>query len=355
MWAWGAAFAWELRGPDAAPTGRDVDPAAVFAPGPLPGGTFRGSEALGRVAGATAHELLEQLARGSALADPGMPGALGWDLDDTLATLHLLARVAREDAGAERPRLEDPAWLAAHFDALAWTPDAEGARARKIAVDERIRLTSYAVFEADGAGARTERFDTALWALPDDEADGVPGFRTRFTRMDVYAGAYLPGGAAAGHAAPLVWMARADANEALMQGSVVVRMPGGERRTFNVHRNNGLPWDPRQKDPNRQARFWYFREVSGLLGVEQIPLEPLVSVAGDVQDLGLGRLVALSWDDHLQLAVLADTGGAFEPNLFQLDWLAGTFPDRAAYGVWAAGMPTRVRAALLVRREGVAP
>jgi membrane-bound lytic murein transglycosylase len=228
-----------------------------------------------------------------------------------------------------------------------------------VTVDARIRLTSYAVFEADGGPARTATLDTALWALPDDEGDGVPGYRTRFTRMDVYAGAFAAGGAAEGHAAPLVWLSRADANQALLQGSVVVRGPDGSRRTFNVHENNGIAWDPAIKDPNRQARFWYFREVEGLLGVEQIPLRPLVTVAGDVYDLGLGKLVALSWEEagapRMQLAILADTGGAFEPNLFQLDWLAGTFPTMAAYQAWAASAPGRVRASVLLRKEGAAP
>jgi hypothetical protein len=357
-WA-SVASAWELRGPDAALTGRELPASAVFAPAPVPPGTWSGHEDLGAVARETGRELLEQYARGTPLGGEGMLAELGVGLDDVLDTLWLVADVAEADRGSPHPRLEDPAWLAAHFDAWAWTPDREGAAARKIAVDERIRLTSYAVFEADGGPARTEVLDTALWALPDDEADGVPGFRTRFTRMDVYAGAYGPGGVAEGHAAPLVWLSRADANQALMQGSVVVRMPDGGRRTFNVHENNGLAWDPAVKDPNRQSRFWYFREVEGVLGVEQIPLRPLVTVAGDVYDHGLGKLVALSWTeggaDRLQLAVLADTGGAFEPNLFQLDWLAGTFPSLEAYRAWAASAPARVRAHVLLRKDGVAP
>jgi hypothetical protein len=353
------AEAWELRGPDAAPTGRSLPASALFAPGPVPPGSSGGAADLGAVARATAEELLEQYARGAPLGEVGMLAELGVDLDDVLDTLLLVASVAEADRGAAAPRLADPAWLAAHFDAFAWTPDAEAASARKVAVDERIRLTSYAVFEADAATDAGGAFDTALWALPDDEGDGVPGFRTRFTRMDVYAGVYGPGGAAEGHARPLVWLSRADANQALMQGSVVARMPDGSRRTFNVHENNGIPWDPAVRDPNRQARFWYFREVEGLLGVEQIPLRPLVTVAGDVYDHGLGKLFALSWSEggapRLQLAVLADTGGAFEPNLFQLDWLAGTFPSMAAYRAWAADAPARVRAHVLIRKEGVAP
>lgn len=354
---WTDARAWELRGPAAVGTGREVAASAVFAPGPVPLAAWSGSDDLGAVAAETARELREQQALGSPLGGAGMFAELGVSVDDVLATLDLVARVAAEDRGRPVRRLEDPAWLAGHFDAWAWTPDRAAATLRQITVDDRIRLTSYAVFEADGRTAPGEGFDTALWALPDDEGDGVPGFRTRFTRMDVYAGVYARGGVAEGHSTPLVWLSRAAANDALMQGSVVVRLPDGARRTFNVHENNGIPYDPAIKDGDRQARYWYFREVQGVLGVEQIPLRPRVAVAGDVFDVGLGKLVALSWTEpagpRLQLAILADTGGAFEPNLFQLDWLAGTFPSRPAYQQWAATAPSRVRAHVLVRRPGV--
>jgi membrane-bound lytic murein transglycosylase len=126
---------------------------------------------------------------------------------------------------------------------------------------------------------------------------------------------------------------------------------------YNVWRNNAIPYDPAVKDGNLQARYWYFRPVVGILGVEQIPLRPDAAVAGDVWNVGLGKLVALSWDGpygpEVHLVVLADTGGAFQPNLFQLDWLAGAFPSAEAFADWEKTMPNRVRAAVLIRkREG---
>ena len=68
----------------------------------------------------------------------------------------------------------------------------------------------------------------------------------------------------------------------------------------------------------------------------------------------MGQLLGLTWTDrageHLRLVVLADTGGAFEPNLFQLDWLGGTFPSQQAWRQWAKTVPGRVHAQILVRR-----
>lgn len=359
MLAWVAlgAYAYDLLGPDAVPTGRAIDAARLFAEAELDRGrVVSDPQAVGAVAREAARELLEQYAEGTPLATTGALAELGIGLRDVLDTLRLVARVAEEDRGAPTQRLNDPAWLAEHLRAVDWRPDLEGAaeRGQRLPPD-RIRLTNYVVYTSPACPARTEACDTALYALPDDEAGGgPPGLRTRYSRMDVYAGVYEAGGEAAGRARALVWMDRRHANEALLQGSVIAVMPDGARRVFNVHENNGIPYDPVQKDMNRQARFWYFREVDGVLGVARIPLVPGAAVAGDVHDLGLGQLLALSWEEggeqRLRLVVLADTGGAFEPNLFQLDWLGGVFPSREAWQRWSATVPGRVRAQILVRR-----
>ena len=83
----------------------------------------------------------------------------------------------------------------------------------------------------------------------------------------------------------------------------------------------------------------------------KIPLVPLVSVAGDVYNLGLGKLIALEGPDGTRLAVLSDTGGAFQPNLYQLDLLAGTFDDHAHFLRETSDIPTHVTAGLLVVRS----
>jgi len=146
-----------------------------------------------------------------------------------------------------------------------------------------------------------------------------------------------------------------------MQGTIEVDV-GGVRRLFNVHRHNGIAYRAGVKDPDDQDRFWYFRAVSGLRGWSTaeggITVEPQVTVAGDVYNLGLGRVFALSSPGpegpQLRLTVLADTGGAFQPNLFQLDWLAGTFPSHEAFKAAVAEVPPYVRADVLVVRDEVA-
>ena len=353
------ALGWDELGLDGVATGRTVDPSDHFVPGDAAGWhEHRLTTApldLGMVAAATADTLRRLRASGAPLAQPAMFSELGVSIDDVLATLDLVARTAFEDLGRPRQRLQDPRWVAEHFSVLHWRPDREGAAAREIELtDAEIRLTKYVVYSVEGSRARTDTYDTALYAVPSDEVDGEPGVRMQLTRMDVYAGAFAPGGVAEGLAEPIVWLTREQSNQALLQGTVHVRFADGTTALFNVHKNNGRAWQPGQKDQNLQDRYWYFREVDGILGLEAIRLRPQAAVAGDVFNVGLGKLVAIEWPapegPELRLVVLADTGGAFQPNLFQLDYLAGTFPSAEAYAAWSRGTPTRVAASILVRR-----
>ncbi|MEZ4322783.1 MAG: hypothetical protein R3F61_35270, partial [Myxococcota bacterium] len=235
----------------------------------------------------------------------------------------------------------------AGFRAWRWTPDAEGARAAKLALTDRIRLTKYLIYESAGSPERTDTFDTALYAAPTGEE------ARQLTRQAVFAGAYEPGGAHAGEARPLVWMSRRDVNRAILQGSVQVRFADGTSRMLNVHVSNDVPYDRTIRDPNLQGRYWYFREVEGFRGygdTDKIRLEPGVTVAGDVFGLGLGTVLLVSDGTVGRVVVLADTGGAFQPNLYQLDWFAGVFPDHAAYEAGTAHLPTKAEAWVLVAR-----
>ena len=359
-----AALGWEERGLDGALTGRHLEPSAFFAPhspkwkrhlvvtAPLD---------LGLVAAHTADTLRRLRATEDPLATAGLFGPLGVSLDDVLATLDLVARTAFEDRGRHRQRLQDPRWIAAHFQALQWIPDRQAAEGRGIPLtNDEIRLTKYVVYSVAGSRERTDEYNTALYAIPADELaeeeppSSVDLIRMQLTRMDVYNGAFDEGGRFEGQAAPLVWLTRDGSNQALLQGTIEVTFEDGVRELFNVHRNNGLAWQPNQRDLDQQPRFWYFRKVQGILGVQGTALRPKAAVAGDVYNVGLGKLVALEWPTkrgpELRLVVLADTGGAFQPNLFQLDYLAGTFPSKDAYLAWAADTPARVPASILVRR-----
>jgi hypothetical protein len=279
---------------------------------------------------------------------PGLLGELGLDQQGLLDTLDAVARIAREDAATGAQRLADPAFLEAHFDLYRWTPDAEGARAAGLKHDaERIRLTRYYVTQIEGRRAPDGAYRHALYADPGPEA------RLRFTRREVIQGAWAEGGAE-----PLVWLTEAQVYEAHMQGTVEVRFPDGGTARFNVHQHNGRPYR-RGVSRASQERYWYFRKVDAVLGwgepgvcgeCDKIPLQPHAAVAGDVWNLGPGRLIWVEGRSGPRLAVLADSGGAFSPNLFQLDWFGGAHPSPEALYAATRDLPGRVRAGVLIWR-----
>src|SRR4029077_13488110 len=118
-------------------------------------------------------------------------------------------------------------------------------------------------------------YNCALYALPADE-QGLKApdaerqraklWRYRPTKQEVVGGAFAAGGKAAGQAQPLVWLTRQGLEDALLEGTLVVRLPGRRERVYNVHRNNGIAYDRSIKDTKRQRRYWYFRQVDGIKG-----------------------------------------------------------------------------------------
>ncbi len=351
--SWAVAADWTVLGPDGAPTGRRIDPSAYFVAAP-PGwaggsGVVTDMAALASVAESTL-AWLQTAPACSALGGGGVPGVLGLSAARTEATLAFIAQVAREDVGSDHPRLADPAFLEAHFAWWTWNPDVATARARGHSLPEgHIRVTRYLVSQVEGRRAPEGPYRFALYADPGAEA------RTRFSRPEIIAGAWSAGGAE-----PLVWLTESTVYEAQMQGTVEVRFPDGGTALFNVHQHNGRAYNGRIKNPAEQPRYWYFREVDGVYGfgwdagcpaAGKVRLETQAAVAGDVWNLGLGRIVALQGKKGLHLAVLADIGGAFTPNLFQVDWYGGAYSSHKALYTATSDVPNTTPAGVLVLRS----
>lgn len=274
-----------------------------------------------------------------------IPGATV-PVSEVRATLLYLCQIANEDkAKGRRSRLTDPAFIKQNFNFVRWLPDQAGAA--KLAKDkpllqnlpaDRILQTKYFVKIADGSPVKTAEKNQALYGLPFDEAnldlataDALGKKITRFQlgKQDIVNGALEKEPL---RAPALFWLSREGLEGALLQGTAVV--PSGQGyRYYNVHRTNGIPYD-RTKKPEQQQRYWYFKEVKSVLGYGKdadykIPIKPEVTVAGDIPQLGLGKLILLATPEsgvmHYRLTILADTGGAFANNLFQLDWLSGYY------------------------------
>lgn len=332
-----------------------VQAAATFSPQDVqfgPGQWPDQSEALCQVA----TETLKYIDKGQdydpvAIHGGRIPGATV-PLQDVRTTLQYLCQITREDQQAKRKsRLTDPDFIRQHFSLVRWLPDQSGAA--KLAKNkpllqqlpaDKILQTKYFVKIADGSPVKTAKQNQAIYGLPFDEAKldlatadalGKQITRFQFGKQEIVNGAFekMPQRAPA-----LFWLNREDLEGALLQGTVVV--PAGQQyRYYNVHRTNGIPYD-RTKTPEQQQRYWYFKEVQSVLGYGKdadykIPIKPQVTVAGDIPQLGLGKLILLATPEsgvmYYRLTILADTGGAFANNLFQLDWLSGYYRGWADY------------------------
>jgi hypothetical protein len=285
---------------------------------------------------------------------------LSVSLEDLRLTLAKIVLTEAEDRSANRPsRLLSSQWLEQEFRLLRWSPGTAGSCSDGEA--QNLRITKYVVYTTSGQATRTDSYSCALYAVPDEEihltqeqADARKDQlqRYRYTKQQVLAGALddQP-------VRPLVWLTRNGLEEALLEGTIIVEMTSGEQRMFNVHRNNGIAYD-RSKKPRDQGRYWYFKEVDGVLGYgndDKIAIQPGVTFAGDVRNLGLGKLIAIRYMEGnrqvLRLGILADTGGAFAANLSQLDYLAGFYPDKAAFREDMASFPDRAETYLLIARR----
>ena len=349
-----------------------VQAAPLFGPGPaMPEGEWPDHSAeLCAVAEQTRRYLEQGQDYDPAAIHGGTLTAIKAPLSRIKETLAYLCQIQQEDEQSGHPsRLRDVDFLEQAFEWVHWNPDrnkaaslAEGKPLLQKLPADQILLTKYYVRMASGSEQQRSETPHALHGLPFDEAalnleqaDARAGTITRYRygKQEV-----LKGVLEQNKLAPaLIWLSRNDLEGALLQGTAVVEQDG-KRRYFNVHRNNGVAYD-RTIRPQEQQRYWYFKEVAGVLGYgkdaeHKIPIHPKVTVAGDIFQLGLGRVVLLQTREAGQttyrLTIMADTGGAFADNLYQLDWLSGYYRDWGDYHQHNRHIDDYAHAWLLLKR-----
>jgi hypothetical protein len=307
-------------------------------------------------------------------------------LDRVKDTLAFICQISQEDEKTNQPgRLSNPDFLSQHFDFYRWTPDK--AKANEIAnksnnaiktrllnniPETEIFLTKYYTKLLDASSVQTKLYNQALYAIPFDEknltleqAEQKKSDLSRFkyTRRQVMSGILV----AKNLAQPLIWLTEEALHDVLLQGTGVLNV-GGKIRYFNVHRNNGIAYDY-SIGKRQQARYWYFIETPEIMGYgynqqSKISIKPQVTFAGNVADLGLGKLIMVSYqikNNHSKdtkslktisrLGILADQGGAFDNNLFQLDFLVDSYRGWTDYHQANKHLPDYARAWILLLKE----
>jgi hypothetical protein len=261
-------------------------------------------------------------------------------------------------------------YLNKNFHCINWSADTQSAKKHNVNIPNgKIRLTKYLIYKFKGSYTKTAEYPYALYKLPKDEhklsekqaerkKDKL--IRFRYTKQDIVNGA-LETKRNTKKVNPLVWLSRSGLEEALMQGTIIVEMPDKKYNAFNVHKNNGIDYDKTLKNKRLQKRYWYFREITDVKGYgknasSKIKIRPKVTFAGDVSNIGLGQLVAIRYTNRItkkpeiRLGIIADTGGAFTDNMYQLDYFVGAFNTKKSFKKYIQKLPDAPQAFILVSK-----
>lgn len=283
----------------------------------------------------------------------GILGTGGVTIQDIQDTLAFMINILEQDIALQRPsRLKDPNFINTHFQVVKWQPYNP-----EQPDQSQLRITKYAVFTHQGSRTKTADFNTPIYQLKPEFA--TEKFFQNYSKQDVLAGLYEPGGKEQGKVTPLAYLTRQGLEDALLQGTILIRFEDGSSAYFNVDRNNGIAY-VRGLPQREQKRYWYFKQVGAIKGYgpktgAKIVVRPGVTFAGDVLNIGLGKIIMLEHDTggakQLNMGVLADTGGAFQPNLYQLDFLAGVFPSHDQFKQHISTLPAYANAYILIRKK----
>jgi hypothetical protein len=273
----------------------------------------------------------------------------GVTVKDILKTLDFMIVVLEEDIANSRPtRLQNPDFINNNFRVIKWS-----AHNPENPQQKKLRITKYAAFIHSGSRQKTSKYNIPIYALTEESRQNK--FYTKYTKQDVLSGIYEPGGKEFGKVKPIAYLTRNGLEAALMQGTVLVNFTDGTKEFLNVDKNNGMSYI-RGLKATSQRRYWYFKEVDAIKGYgykidAKISIKPGVTFAGDVLNIGLGRIIVIEDNQNqLKMGVIADTGGAFLPNLYQLDFLAGTFASETEFENYIHKLPEYTNAYILVKK-----
>lgn len=310
---------------------------------------------------ATASQTLAYLNKGPAY-DPQVnhPGHIApIPLDRIKATLRFVCQ--------HQAQMNNPAFLREHFEFIRWYPDLS--RAKQLAKNkpllqhlpkDRVLMTKYYVHLAKVGAQRSKQMPYALYALPADEQNLTleqADARPQLTRFKYGKQAVLKGALDKLPVPRLAYLSREDLEAALLQGTIVADFGNNQKKLFNVHRTNNIAYD-RTKSPYEQERFWYFKQVAGIKGYgkdadHKITVNPETTFAADLTQFGLGKMLLVQYKTPTgqtmsRAGIFADTGGAFADNLYQIDYLAGSYAGKNKFTKATRTLPDYVAAYFMV-------
>lgn len=292
-------------------------------------------------------------------ADEGLLKGYGVTLEDVVKTLDFI-----ETTVATRPELLKSHWfLKKNFDFYRWYADKERFEKSEFVIPkgdhgapEHIRVTKYRIAQIKGSSKKTKQFSVPLYQKPSDETGKTPHvvlknkdkhLRFKFSKKQILNGSLQK----SKKTKILAWVTPDGYKDFAMQGSIAVALPE-KNMMLNVGGHNGQ---------NGNDRYWFAVEVqppSNIKTAMPVKVRPIpgVSFAGNIKDLGFGKLILLQGRTsagrvpEIRLGVLVDTGSAFKDNLFQLDLFSGYFESETSFKEYNGQFPETAQAYILIKK-----
>lgn len=275
----------------------------------------------------------------------------------TESALNFVIKSIEQDrkSGKNDYRILDPMFLKKNFSFKKWNFALPNGKKKEVKVpkwinngnlpDGKIKLTCYAVFCYRGSYFKTKEHSCGIYEIKNDD------FKTKYMglleREDILERGILERKAFKKYVKPLAWVSRKDIEDGFVQGSMVVTMPDGKKRRFNVNQINkpkkyNVDFYEREKLTNKKTLYWYFKEIKNVKNMYEGRMIDFFGLggavfAGDLKNIGVGKIIAIKYREpatgeiKVLLGVLADAGIAFSVNKSQLDLFAGVFDSRKKF------------------------
>ncbi len=264
----------------------------------------------------------------------GLLSRYGVTVDDVKATLKFVQKTLEQSP----KKMVDKYFLEENFDFYRWYVKSEHGHVLHghYGPPDYIRTTSYLITQIPGSLIKTSKYNVPLYSVPTDEKDMTPAhveqnreqlLRFRYTRQHIIDGAL--------HKCPettvLGWVTLEDYKELVLQGSAIITFKKGIKKLCRVAKSNN-------KKGSDQYYFFSIKDKSIDPKKTKFPIKPDpvpgVTLAGNIQGLGLGKLFFMVSHNHRnhtlegRFGLLTDTGEAFKDNFHQVDMFAGYFAHK---------------------------
>ena len=280
-------------------------------------------------------------------------------MQDVIDTLEYMADLAEKSPDV----LADCSFIDEHFTLYRWYAPDDCYQTRfapgHCSFPECIRVTHYNVAKMHAQYKKRGAYCFPLYPLPLDEKNKLPQHvrenKTKYKRFMYGLQAILKGALEneKGFSEPLGWVTEKDYRNFLRQGSGILVFPDGTKKRVEIAAHNGMKGD---------QSYWYSAVVPEVIAHgkryhKKVRPLPGVSFAGDVENIGFGKLLCVvginetTGKREAHLGVLMDTGTAFKNNPYHIDLFMGYFDHPLHFGAFSKKFPSSGEVFILIKKK----